>query len=68
MPADLDYAWLGEFIAHPPRWSEEDLAIARTLLENQRRALEETDPRDRRHRPALEDTVNALQEAIDTRG
>lgn len=67
MPDDLDYAWLGEFIAHPRRWSE-DLAIARTLLENQRRALEETDPRDRRHRPAPEDTVNALQEATDTRG
>jgi hypothetical protein len=67
MPDDVDYAWLQELL-EGREWSEEDLATARSLLENQQRALDEAHPRDHRNRQALEEVVAALQRALEAHG
>jgi hypothetical protein len=65
VPDDLDYAWLGSLVEHPEQWTEEDLAAARFMLTNQKRALDEAHPRDRARRQSLQETVDALEAAIE---
>jgi hypothetical protein len=68
VPDDFDYLWLDEFIANAPHWSDDDLATARSLLANQRRALSDTNPRDRRNRMNLQQVVDSLEQAIESHG
>ncbi len=65
---NFDYTWLDEFIADAPHWSEEDVATARSLLANQKRAVNEAHPLDRRNRARLQGVVDALERAIEKRG
>lgn len=64
MPDNADYAWLEQFLAASATWSEDNLATARSMLENQRRAVEEAHPRDVRGRRSLQEVVDLLEAAI----
>ena len=47
MPDNVDYEWLGQLLANPGHWTEDEHATAQQMLENQRRALADAHPRDR---------------------
>jgi hypothetical protein len=66
VPDNFDYGWLDELLGNAPQWSADDLKTPRSLLANQKRALEDTHPRDRRSRHSLQQVVDALEQAIET--
>ena len=66
MPDDLDYAWLGWLIAHPNEWTPDDLAKAEAVVDEQKRAVEESHPKDTQGRERTQSVVDALESAIET--
>jgi hypothetical protein len=64
VPDDVDYEWLAWLVEHPNEWSQDDLARARFMLTNQKRALQEAHAEDRTNRQSLQDVANALEAAI----
>jgi len=46
MPDDQDYEWLGWLMDHPEEWKDKDLSAARSIVSNQKRAIEDTHPKD----------------------
>lgn len=64
VPDDLDYAWLGRLVDHTESWSAEDLAIARRLLADQGRALDDEHAKDVRGRRKKQEIVEELESAI----
>ena len=66
VPDDLDYCWLGRLIDHPESWSADDLATARQLVANQKRALDDEHPQDVLGRQAKQGVIDALDAAIET--
>jgi hypothetical protein len=65
VPDDVDYIWLDAFIGDAPNWSTEDVATARSLLADQRRAVAEAHPRDTKTRERLGRVVSSLERAIE---
>jgi hypothetical protein len=64
MPDDLDYAWLGWLIEHPDKWTPADLATAGAVIADQKRAVDESHPKDTRGRDRKQAIVDALESAI----
>ena len=64
MPDDFDYAWLGWLIEHPDDWSADDRSAAEQILVDQRRAIDESHPRDLEGRRAKQALVDQLEAAI----
>jgi hypothetical protein len=64
MPDSLDYQWLGHLLADPHRWSEADAAAARSILENQKRALSELHARDANGRRNAQELIDQLESAL----
>jgi hypothetical protein len=65
VPDDLDYAWLGRLTEHPEDWSAGDLATARQLVADQRRAIADAQPLDERTRRSMQEVVDGLEAAIE---
>jgi hypothetical protein len=65
MPDDQDYADLRALLASPLTWSARQASTARLLLDSQRRAVEECQPKDLKRRRAMQEVVDELQAAID---
>ncbi len=64
VPDDLDYAWLDRLVDQAESWSADDLATARRLLADQRRALGEEHTKDVRGRRRKQQVVEELESAI----
>jgi hypothetical protein len=64
VPDTVDYEWLGWLVAHPEQWTRSDLAAARSMLADQRRAVENAHPNKGR-RP-LQAVVDQLETALRT--
>jgi hypothetical protein len=65
VPDDFDYRDLHQLLAHPERWRPDELASAQFMLANQKRAIEDANPRDESARQSLQDVVDALAAAIE---
>ena len=66
MPDDVDYQWLGELLAHPERWTVEDLSSVRMMIANQKRALADLHPTDFRGSRSAQSVVDELEAALQT--
>jgi hypothetical protein len=66
VPDTSDYEWLGWLVAHPEEWTKSDLAAARSLLADQRRAVEGAHPKDVKNRRSLQAVVDQLETALRT--
>jgi hypothetical protein len=64
MPDDIDYAWLRELLAHPGRWTEDDTASVRLMLETQRRALNDLHEKDESGRRSAQQLIDQLDAAL----
>ena len=64
MPDDFDYAYLGGLLERPEEWTRDDLANAKAMLDNQRRAVAEAHPKDAKNRRTLQGVADALESAI----
>jgi hypothetical protein len=64
MPDDVDYGWLRELLAHPDRWTDDDAASVRVMIENQRRALNDAHPKDDRGRRSSQELIDQLESAL----
>ena len=65
VPDDEDYAWLGWLMAHPDKWSGDDLEQAEQVVADQKRAIADSHPRDLRTRESMQGVVDGLEAAID---
>jgi hypothetical protein len=68
VPDHFDYEWLSEFCGKAQNWGPDELATARSMLADQRRALDESHPSDRKTRKRLQHVVNQLKRAIESYG
>jgi hypothetical protein len=66
VPDDADYDALRWLIENPERWSAAELETAETLVEHQRRAVEEVHPKDLRGRRDRQALVDRLEAAVRT--
>ena len=64
MPDDSDYSWLAWLIAHPEKWTEDDLASVRFMILNQKRAMADLHPKDVKGRQSKQGVVNELEHAM----
>jgi len=60
MPDDLDYEWLESLLARPGEWTADDLATVDSIIENQRRALEQMHPLDVKGRLVAQGVIDEL--------
>jgi hypothetical protein len=66
VPDTADYQWLGWLIAHPEKWTKSDLAAVRSMLADQKRAVEDMHPKDDKGRRSLQGVVDELEAAVRT--
>jgi hypothetical protein len=66
MPDDADYQELGELLAHPERWTDEDVASVRFMIANQQRAVAGMHPKDGKGRRSAQSVVAELEAALQT--
>jgi hypothetical protein len=59
-----DYEWLGWLVAHPEAWTRDDLATARSIIEDQERAIRDSQPRDEKSRRSYQALIDELEAAI----
>jgi hypothetical protein len=64
MPDDSDYQWLGELLAHPDRWTRDDLAAVRLIIDNQKRALVGLHAKDVKGKRLAQGVVDELEAAL----
>ena len=66
MPDDSDYARLAWLIAHPEKWTEDDVSSVQFMILNQKRAMADLHPKDVKGRTSMQDVVNELEGAMRT--
>jgi hypothetical protein len=64
VPDSFDYAWLGELLAHPERWTDEELSTVRLMIADQQRAIESVHPKDFKGRRSARALANELEAAL----
>jgi hypothetical protein len=64
VPDDSDYEWLGWLLVHPEKWTNEDLSAVRFMIVNQRRAVEDTHPKDEKGRRSAQAVVDEQEAAL----
>lgn len=66
MPDNQDYEWLGWLVSHPQEWTADDLATARSMIVDQRRAIAESHPLDVKTLRSMQEVVDQLEAAVRT--
>jgi hypothetical protein len=64
VPDNEDYQWLGWLVSHPDEWTDDDLSTARSLIVDQRRAIEESQPLDAKTLRSMQEVVDQLEAAV----
>jgi hypothetical protein len=64
VPDNQDYEWLGWLVSHPEEWTKHDLATARSMIVDQRRAIEDSSPLDVKTLRSMQEVVDQLEAAV----